>query len=89
MIDEEPTGTVMEPTIEQDEEIGEGSGLQYYTGVKKHGKEYMDKAAKAGREGASQQELGALKDKYSKAEKKTEAQEIRDLGNRLMKLAGL
>jgi len=89
MIDEEPTGTVMEPTIEQDEEIGEGSGLQYYTGVKKHGKEYMDKAAKAGREGASQQELGALKDKYSKAEKKTEAQEIRELGDRLMKLAGL
>jgi LysM repeat protein len=88
MIDEEPTGTVMEPTIEQDEEIGE-SGLQYYTGVKKHGKEYMDKAAKAGREGASQQELGALKDKYSKAEKKTEAQEIRELGDRLMKLAGL
>jgi hypothetical protein len=89
MIDEEPTGTVMEPTIEQDEEIGEGSGLQYYTGVKKHGKEYMDKAAQAGREGASQEELGRLKDKYSKAEKKTEAQEIRDLGDRLMKLAGL
>ncbi len=89
MIDQEPEGTVMEPTIEQDEEIGEGSGLQYYTGVKKHGKEYMDKAAKAGREGASQQELGALKDKYSKAEKKTEAQEIRELGDRLMKLAGL
>ena len=54
MIDEEPEGTVMEPTIEQDEEIGEGSGLQYY-----------------------------------KAEKKTEAQEIRELGDRLMKLAGL
>jgi hypothetical protein len=45
------------------------SGLQYYTGVKKHGKEYMQKAAKAGREGASQEELGRLKDKYSKAEK--------------------
>ena len=45
------------------------SGLQYYTGVKKHGKEYMKKAAEAGRKGASQQELGALKDKYSKAEK--------------------
>ena len=45
------------------------SGLQYYTGVKKHGKEYMKKAAKAGREGASQEELGRLKDKYSKAEK--------------------
>jgi len=45
------------------------SGLQYYTGVKKHGKEYMKKAAKAGRDGASQEELGRLKDKYSKAEK--------------------
>ena len=49
------------------------SGLQYYTGVKKHGKEYMKKAAKAGREGASQEELGRLKDKYSKAEKTKEA----------------
>lgn len=46
------------------------SGLQYYTGVKKHGKEYMKKAAQAGREGASQEELGRLKDKYSKATKK-------------------
>ena len=47
------------------------SGLQYYTGVKKHGKEYMKKAAQAGRDGASQEELGRLKDKYSKAEKNT------------------
>jgi hypothetical protein len=46
------------------------SGLQYYTGVKKHGKEYMKKAAQAGRDGASQEELGRLKDKYSKATKK-------------------
>lgn len=46
------------------------SGLQYHTGVKKHGKEYMKKAAAAGRDGASQQELGALRDKYSKAAKK-------------------
>ena len=46
------------------------SGLQYYTGVKKHGEEYMKKAAKAGREGASQEELGRLKDKYSKQEKR-------------------
>jgi hypothetical protein len=45
------------------------SGLQYYTGVKKHGKEYMTKAAQAARDGASQKELGALKDKYSKAYK--------------------
>ena len=51
------------------------SGLQYYTGVKKHGKEYMKKAAQAGREGASQEELGRLKDKYSKAEKDKKTKE--------------
>ena len=54
------------PFAEQD--VDE-SGLQYYTGVKKHGKEYMVKAAQAARDGASQKELGALKDKYSKAYK--------------------
>lgn len=85
MIDEEPDGTVMEPTIEQDEEMGEGSGLQYSIGVKKHGKEYMDKAAQAGREGASQEELGRLKDKYSKAEKNKDTKEAQDI----MRLAGL
>ena len=47
------------------------SGLQYHTGVKKHGKEYMDKAAAAGRDGASQEELGRLRDKYSKAAKES------------------
>ncbi len=56
------------------EEIEE-SGLQYHTGVKKHGKEYMVKAAQAGRDGASQEELGALKDKYSKAEKNKKTKE--------------
>ena len=64
------------------ESINEGSGLQYHTGVKKHGKEYMDKAAKAGRDGASQEELGRLKDKYSKAEK-NKTNEDEDLGNLL------
>jgi hypothetical protein len=54
----------------------EESGLQYYTGVKKHGKEYMKKAAQAGREGASQEELGRLKDKYSKAAKTKEEIEL-------------
>ena len=61
------------------EEIGpedlDESGLQYYTGVKKHGKEYMKKAAQAGREGASQEELGRLKDRYSKAAKKKSVDE--------------
>jgi len=51
------------------------SGLQYYTGVKKHGEEYMIKAAAAGRDGASQEELGRLKDKYSKAAKNKKTQE--------------
>ena len=54
------------------------SGLQYYTGVKKHGKEYMKKAAQAGREGASQEELGRLKDKYSKAEKNKKTESIKE-----------
>ena len=46
------------------------SGLQYHTGVKKHGEKYMKMAAAAGRRGASQEELGRLKDRYSKAYKK-------------------
>jgi len=60
-----------------DEKTDEG-GLQYYTGVKKHGKEYMKKAAQAGREGASQEELGRLKDKYSKAEKNKKTESIKE-----------
>lgn len=87
MIDEEPieqSGTVMEPTVAQDEEMGE-SGLQYSIGVQKHGEEYMKKAAQAGREGASQEELGRLKDKYSKAEKNKTTKETLDI----MRLAGI
>ena len=61
------------------------SGLQYYTGVKKHGKEYMKRAAKAGREGASQEELGRIKDKYSKAEKNKKTTEV----DRIKDLAGI
>ena len=63
----------------------EESGLQYYTGVKKHGKEYMKRAAKAGREGASQEELGRIKDKYSKAEKNKKTTEV----DRMKELAGV
>jgi len=47
------------------EKIGE-SGLQYYTGKKKYGKEGMAALAAAGREGASEEELGKIKDKYKK-----------------------
>ena len=55
------------------------SALMAYAGNKKHGKEYMLKAAKAGREGASQEELGKLKDKYSKAEKNKKTREELEL----------
>jgi hypothetical protein len=64
------------------------SGLQYHTGVKKHGKEYMVKAAQAGRDGASQQELGALKDKYSKAEKNKKTKEDIELEDTMEGLMG-
>jgi len=53
----------------------EESGLQYYTGVKKHGKDYMTKAAKLMRDGGSQEELGALKDRLSKAHKGKDVEE--------------
>lgn len=53
------------------EDLVDESALMAYAGKKKHGAEYMKKAAEAGRKGASQEELGRLKDKYSKAEKKT------------------
>ena len=51
-----------------EEEIEE-SGLQYSIGVKKHGKDYMTKAAELMRNGGTQEELGALKDRLSKAHK--------------------
>lgn len=46
----------------------EESGLQYYTGKKKYGKEGMAALAAAGRKGASQEELGRIKDKHLKKE---------------------
>lgn len=52
------------------------SGLQYYTGVKKHGKPYMTAAAKLMRDGGNQKELGALKDRLSKAHKNKSEQGV-------------
>ena len=48
------------------------SGLQYYTGVKKYGKEGMTKIQSAAGKGASHEEIGKIKDKYDKT-KKTES----------------
>ena len=44
----------------------EESGLQYYIGKKKYGKDGMKKLAQAGRDGASEDELGKIKDQYKK-----------------------
>ena len=54
------------------EDLVDESGLQYYTGKKKYGKEGMAALAKAGREGASEEELGAIKDKYKKTKEEFE-----------------
>ena len=54
-----------------DEETNE-SGLQYYTGVKKYGKEGMTKIQSAAGKGANHEEIGKIKDKYDKR-KKTES----------------
>ena len=44
----------------------EESGLQYYIGKKKYGKDGMKKLAQVGRDGASEEELGKIKDQYKK-----------------------
>jgi len=51
--------------IGEDSDVDE-SGLQYYTGKKKYGKDGMAALAAAGRKGASEEELGRIKDKYKK-----------------------
>lgn len=49
----------------RDSEVEE-SGLQYYIGKKKYGKDGMKKLARAGRDGASEEELGRIKDQHKK-----------------------
>ncbi len=57
----------------KDKEVEE-SGLQRYTGIKKYGKKGFEALQKAGREGASEEEKGAIKDKYlSKEEMEIES----------------
>ena len=45
------------------------SGLQRYTGIKKYGKKGFEELQKAGREGASEEQKGAIKDKHLKKKK--------------------
>ena len=53
------------------------SGLQYYIGKKKYGKDGMKALAQVGRNGASQEQLGKIKDKFA------------DESIELLKLAGV
>jgi hypothetical protein len=55
----------MEFFLDDDVETGE-SALQAHIGRKKYGKDGMAALSQAGREGASEEELGAIKDKYKK-----------------------
>jgi len=58
-------GKTVDNCVKMGEDLEE-SGLQYYTGKKKYGKDGMTALAQAGRDGASEQELGKIKDKYKK-----------------------
>jgi hypothetical protein len=58
----------------RDDEVGE-SGLQRHIGIKKYGKKGFEELQKAGRDGASEEEKGAIKDKH--------------LSDDIMRLAGL
>ena len=64
--------TKMPPTngpIQEKDTKTKESGLQRYTGIKKYGKDGFEALQKAGREGASEEEKGAIKDKYLKKKK--------------------
>jgi hypothetical protein len=58
-------GKTVDNCVKMGEDLDE-SGLQYYTGKKKYGKDGMSALAQAGRDGASEEELGKIKDKYKK-----------------------
>ena len=60
--------------VEFEDDVDE-SGLQYYIGKKKYGKDGMKKLAQAGRDGASQEELGKIKDKHT-------SEKVKDLKKR-------
>jgi hypothetical protein len=60
--------------VKEDDDVEE-SGLQRYTGIKKYGKKGFEELQKAGLEGASEEEKGAIKDKYLKKDTKKESVE--------------
>ena len=54
----------------------EESGLQYYTGVKKYGKDGMKAIQSAAGKGASHEEIGKIKDKHDKRKKDKKVTEL-------------
>ena len=54
----------------------EESGLQYYTRVKKYGKDGMKAIQSAARKGASHEEIGKIKDKHDKRKKDKKVTEL-------------
>ena len=86
IVDDEPQGTVMEPTVAQDEAMEEDmNAIMAKAGEDKHGEEYMKKAReKAQEKGAplSSEEKDKLRDQHSKNRKTNEEQDI-------LRLAGL
>ena len=67
IMSEENTVDLEDYVGEAEDEVDE-NGLQYYTGKKKYGADGMAKLAAAGRDGASEEELGRIKDRYKKAD---------------------
>jgi hypothetical protein len=58
------------------------NGLQRYTGIKKYGKKGFEALQKAGRDGASEEEKGAIKDKYLKKKTNEGLGELADMAER-------
>jgi hypothetical protein len=64
------------PEVVGPDELTDESGLQRYTGIKKYGKKGFEALQKAGREGASEEEKGAIKDKYLKKKGESVEEEL-------------
>ena len=62
--------------LDKDEDTDE-SALQYSFGKKKYGKDGMAKLAQAGRDGASEEEKGAIKDKYKKKDEDDDTMDVK------------
>jgi len=59
-----PLGAVQSRKPKKKNKATKESGLQRYTGIKKYGKKGFEELQKAGRNGASEEEKGAIKDKH-------------------------